>query len=142
MDFICIGATCDPMIRVAQLCVCAFLAVLFLQSGADKVFNWKDELGWISEHFSKTIFKSFVPQMLGAITLFELASGALCGLGALMLLLTGEKDIAQAGVSLASLTLLQLFAGQRIAKDYPGAASIAPYFLLTIAGLALLHQPA
>jgi hypothetical protein len=30
------------------------------------------------------------------------------------------------------LTLTALFFGQRIAKDYPGAAVLVPYFLLTL----------
>jgi hypothetical protein len=31
-----------------------------------------------------------------------------------------------------------LFFGQRMAKDYPGAATLVPYFLLTLAAIYLL----
>lgn len=137
-DFICLGTECDPAIRLAQLAVCAFLGALFLQSGLDKVFNFKAELAWISEHFANTPFKNAVPQMLGMITVFELASGATCAIGGVVLLVSGTKDVALLGVTLAAASLVQLFAGQRIAKDYPGAAVIAPYFLVTLAGFALL----
>lgn len=138
MEFICIGSTCDPPIHIARLAVLAFLAVLFLQSAFDKVLNWKGELGWITEHFAKTPFKNFVPQLLGVITLFELSSGLACALGFVMLALTGEEDIAQFAMTLCAMTFVQLFAGQRLAKDYPGAASIAPYFLIAVVGLVLL----
>jgi uncharacterized membrane protein YphA (DoxX/SURF4 family) len=140
MDFICIGSTCEPALRIAQLLITAFIAVLFTQSGLDKVKNWKDELGWITEHFSSTPFKGAIPQLLAVLTLFEVGSGLICGLGTAMLLLTGEEDIAMFGLALAGVTLLQLFAGQRIAKDYPGAVAVAPYFLLTVIGLILMSQ--
>ena len=139
LDFVCHqAADCTPAVRIAQVLTCAFLAVLFLQSGLDKVFNWKGELGWITEHFSKTPFANFVPQLLGVITLFEVASGVVCGVGAVMLALTGAKSVAVVGVTLAAVSLLQLFAGQRVAKDYPGALAIVPYFILCVVGLALL----
>ena len=138
LDFICLGTECEPALRLAQIAVSAFLSVLFLQSGLDKVFNWKDELGWISEHLSKTPFKNFVPQMLAIITVFEVLSGAACGVGAAMVFVTGQTDVALIGVTLSAASLVQLFAGQRIAKDYPGAATLVPYFLVTLAGFALL----
>ncbi len=138
LDVVCMGTECEPAIRIAQLCVCVFLSVLFLQSGIDKVRHWKDELGWITDHFSKTAFNAVVPQLLGVITLFELSAGVLTGAGAAMLLATGDKDIALLGVTVSAISLIQLFLGQRIAKDYPGAAVLVPYFIVTIAGLLLL----
>ena len=138
-EFLCAGTEdfCDPAIRIAQLFVCAFLAILFLQSGLDKVFNWKGELGWITDHFAETPFKGIVPQMLAVITLFEVAAGATSAAGTVMLLVDGREDIALIGVILSGLSLLQLFAGQRIAKDYPGAAVLVPYFLVTLFALVL-----
>lgn len=138
MDFICFGGECNPPIRFAQLAMLAFLAVLFLQSGFDKVLNWKDELGWIRDHFAKTPFKNFVPQLLGVITVFEVASGVASALGFVMLLFTGGKTMAILAVSLSTASLVQLFAGQRIAKDYAGAGALVPYFLVTIVGFGLL----
>jgi hypothetical protein len=39
---------------------------------------------------------------------------------------------------LSGLTIVALFFGQRMAKEYPGAASLVPYFLVTLAGIYLL----
>ena len=30
------------------------VAILFIQSGLDKVFDWKGNLEWLTGHFSKT----------------------------------------------------------------------------------------
>jgi hypothetical protein len=43
-------------------------------------------------------------------------------------------------VVLSGAALLCLFLGQRIAKDYPGAAALVPYILVVIAGLIWLGQ--
>jgi hypothetical protein len=41
------------------------------------------------------------------------------------------------GAQLAALNVVMLFFGQRIAKDYAGAAALVPYFILS-AGTVLL----
>ena len=40
--------------------------------------------------------------------------------------------LALYGTILASVALIMLFLGQRIAKDYVGAQSLVSYFILTI----------
>ena len=52
-----------------------FLAILFIQSGLDKVTDWKGNLGWLTGHFEKTFIGGMVPMMLGTITASELATG-------------------------------------------------------------------
>jgi hypothetical protein len=42
------------------------------------------------------------------------------------------------GAQLSALNLVMLFFGQRIAKDYAGAAALVPYFLLSIGSILLL----
>ena len=126
---------CDPMLRIAQILVSALLGVLFTQSALDKVFDWSGNIGWITEHFSKTPFRNVVKPMVGVLTLMEALTGALCLVGALLILGLRYTLVAEIGVVLAGITLLQLFAGQRIAKDYNGAAQIAPYFAIVILGL-------
>jgi hypothetical protein len=54
-----------------------------------------------------------------------------------MLLITGQEDFAIIGLELSALSVLSLFTGQRIAKDYGGAASLVGYFLLICFGLFL-----
>jgi len=109
-----------------------FVAILFVQSGLDKVFDWKGNLGWLNGHFSKTILAPMVPMLLGTITLMELATGVLAAAGIVYFLATGSLIlIFLCGVG-GALSIIALFFGQRIAKDYPGAAVLVPYFILQI----------
>ena len=121
----------------AQILVSAFLAVLFLQSGLDKVFDFKGNLDWLKGHFSKTPLKSMVPFMLGTVTVLELAAGIVSAIGVVMLLFDGSMFFALKGAQLSAISILMLFFGQRIAKDYEGAATLVGYFLLSIAGIFL-----
>ena len=125
-------------IHFSQLLTALFLAILFLQSGLDKVFNFGDNLGWLTGHFSKTPFRGQVKMMLITITITEVAAGVLALLGAGQIVLNGEKTFAMYGAQLAALDIAMLFFGQRIAKDYAGAASLVPYFILCIGEILLL----
>ncbi len=125
-------------IHFSQLITALFLAILFLQSGLDKVFNFGDNLGWLTGHFSKTPFRGQVKMMLITITITEVAAGALALLGAGQIILNGEKTFAMYGAQLAALDIAMLFFGQRIAKDYAGAASLVPYFIVCIGEILLL----
>ncbi len=129
-------AGCSPLLLLAQVFAAGLLGILFGQSALDKVLDWSGNIGWITEKFSDTPFAGAVTPMVGLLTLFEAATGAACALGALLLLF-GIPEVAAIGFVLAGLTFLQLFFGLRITKDYPGAAQLAPYFLVMLAGLAL-----
>jgi putative oxidoreductase len=118
-----------------RLFVLLFLAALFIQSGSDKVFGWKGNLEWLKGHFAASFLRSSVPLLLFVITVFEVLAGLLLLTGAILLLATGSYFVAKAGLAFGALALLCLFTGQRIAKDYPGAASLVPYFILTLLGL-------
>lgn len=108
------------------------VAVLFIQSGLDKVFDWEGNLGWLTGHFSKTFMGGMVPLLLGTITVMEVATGLLSGVGLIYFLITGSLVlIFWASVSGAA-SIIALFFGQRIAKDYAGAAVLIPYFILMI----------
>ena len=50
------------------------------------------------------------------------------------------KEIALLGVELSAITLLFLLIGQRLAKDYAGAMSLAVYFIITLWGVFLLNS--
>ncbi len=122
-----------PSDNLLALFIGIFWAILFLQSGLDKVFDWKGNLGWLKGHFEKSILKSVVTPMLGLLTLIELLAGAISAYGVIHLLVTGYKNWIVTGLILSIVSLLMLFFGQRIAKDYTGAQTIAIYF-----GVALL----
>ena len=108
------------------------LAILFIQSGLDKVFDWKGNLGWLTGHFSKTFLAPTVPLLLATITVMELTAGVLSALGIIHFLVTASTSVIFWAAALGTGSLSALFFGQRVAKDYPGAAVLVPYFLLTL----------
>jgi len=46
--------------------------------------------------------------------------------------------VAYFGAVIAGVNIVALFFGQRVSKDYAGAAALVPYFLLTLAAVYLL----
>jgi TRAP-type mannitol/chloroaromatic compound transport system permease large subunit len=62
----------------------------------------------------------------------EIATGFLSAVGVIYFLVSGSLVLIFYAAVLGALSLLALFFGQRIAKDYPGAAVIVPYFILTL----------
>lgn len=122
-------------IHIVQLAFSAMTAVLFLQSGLDKVINWKSEKEWLTGHFSKSILKGTVPILLPVITLIELGAGLFSAIGIFCVLLGCGSSMGLLGMLLAVKAIFLLFFGQRVAKDYAGAASLIPYFLMVMAGL-------
>ncbi len=119
-----------------------FIAILFIQSGLDKVFDWKGNLEWLTGHFSKTIFSKFVWIMLAKLTALELATGFLSLAGLIYFLVSGSTIIIFAAATLGALTVTGLFFGQRIAKDYAGAAILVPYFILLLIVIWLTNPTA
>lgn len=111
------------------------IAILFTQSGLDKIANYSAEKAFYTEHFKDSILSGMVGLMMPVITLFETAAGLLSALGLIIYLLNGNPDLAILGMLLSCLSIIQLFFGQRVAKDYAGAAVLVPYFLLTVGGL-------
>jgi hypothetical protein len=107
-------------------------SILFIQSGLDKVFDWKGNLAWLTGHFSKTFLSALVPVMLATITVMELATGFTSAFGIIKFLLTGSMDLMFYASVLGAASITALFFGQRVAKDYPGAAVLVPYFILLI----------
>lgn len=125
---------------VLQILISAFFAILFLQSGIDKILDRKGNLEWLTGHFAKSPLAGTVPLLLGVITLMELAAGALSAIGCVLVLFWHDSTIAFYGAIVSGLALLALFFGQRTAKDYPGAAALVPYFLVVIAAVIWLGQ--
>src|SRR6187399_2082795 len=108
------------------------VSILFIQSCLDKVLDWKGNLGFLKDHFSKTIFAGTVPPMLATITVMELVTGLLAGAGIIYFLMAGSLSIIFYSSIVGAASITALFFGQRIAKDYPGAAVLVPYFILLL----------
>jgi hypothetical protein len=126
---------------LVRLAVAAWLGILFLQSGIDKIVDRKGNVEWLTGHFAKSPLASQVVIMLTVVTLIEVAAGALSALGVPWLLFTGSRIPAALGALLSITALLMLFFGQRMAKDYAGAAALVPYFILASCGLGLMGLP-
>jgi len=123
-----------------QIFVSAFLAILFLQSGIDKVVDRRGNFEWLKGHFAKSPLAGIVPALLICITILEMAAGTLSAVGCLLVILLKDSTIAFYGAILSAAAITALFFGQRMAKEYAGAAVLVPYFLLTLVAIYLLAQ--
>lgn len=120
------------------------LGICFAQSAYDKCRNYKGNLEWLKGHFSASPLAGIVSILLPTLTLLELLAG-LFGLaaGGFWIFEGIGGDFSPVLISLALFfcmaSLLALFSGQRLAKDYPGAASLVPYMILAGLSLALFY---
>jgi len=126
------------LILSAPVFCLAFLAILFLQSGLDKVFNYKGNKEWLSGHFANSPLKNMVNLMVPLITVLEVTAGAFCAAGIVFYLIDRSTEIGLIGAQLATLSILALFFGQRVAQDYVGAATLTTYFIICIMTMVLL----
>ncbi|MEM9363405.1 MAG: DoxX family protein [Bacteroidota bacterium] len=127
------------MEHIAKILLLTFLAITFIQSGLDKMVDWKGNLGWLKGHFSKTLFKNVVPLLLGIVLILECVAGVLAIAGAIQLLTSDVSSFALYAAILSCITLLLLLLGQRVAKDYDGARTIVIYFIPAIFLVFLLQ---
>jgi uncharacterized membrane protein YphA (DoxX/SURF4 family) len=117
-----------------------FTAILFTQSGLDKVFNLSGNMEWLKGHFSKTFLAPTTPMMVVTITILEVVTGVGTAIGLVYFLATGVTTIIWYSSIAGAATLCGLFFGQRVAQDYPGAAILVPYFILQLI-LVYLSKP-
>jgi hypothetical protein len=125
-------------VYLLQILVSIFLAILFLQSGIDKIADRRGNLEWLTGHFAKSPLAKLVPLMLLIVTALELAAGGLSAAGTMQLLVSRGSALAFFGACVSAIALVSLFFGQRMAKDYPGAATLVPYFILVMFAIILL----
>jgi diacylglycerol kinase len=130
----------DSAFYILQILVSAFLAVLFLQSGIDKVVDRRGNRAYLEQHFAKSPLAGTVGPMFVVVTILEVSAGALSGVGCAVLLLTHDSTVAFLGAIVGGINLTALFFGQRVAKDYAGAAALVPYFLLALTAIYLLAE--
>ena len=126
--------------NLPTLFITAFLGILFLQSGLDKVLDYKGNLDYFRDHFKNSPLASSVSLLLPSITLLEVATGVVSAWAFLQTLVTGQSSAAIFSPALAGASLLGLFFGQRLAKDYAGAAALVPYFLVVLLGLWMIKM--
>ena len=121
--------------EIVQILIGLFLGIGLLQSGTDKIVDWKGNMSFLTEHFAKNFMRSLVTPMLLVVTVLETIGGILCLGGVAMALLHQNFDLILMGMIVIAFNFVALFAGQRLSKDYAGAAVLVNYFILTIIGI-------
>jgi uncharacterized membrane protein YphA (DoxX/SURF4 family) len=126
--------------HATEILLLLFLIITFVQSGLDKIFDWGGNVSWLKSHFAATPLKNMVPFLVGIILVIEIIAGVLCVFGVYELVVLGESTFAIYGAILSCIALLMLLFGQRMAKDYDGARTIAIYFVPAIFLVFLLQS--
>ena len=126
------------LLNIVQSLIGFFLSIALLQSGLDKIIDRKGNLKWLSGHFSNSPLRGLVPLLLNVVTVLEIFAGSCTLIGSFVNLVNGNNMLLTAGLLVAALNFLALFFGQRIAKDYEGAAVLVNYFILNVLGLLSL----
>lgn len=125
--------------HITEIILLLFLAITFLQSGLDKILDWKGNIGWLKEHFSKTFMGKMVKINVAIILVIETVAGLLAILGIYQLIVNDNATLGFYAAILSAITLLLLLFGQRVAKDYDGARTIVIYLIPTIFALYILQ---
>lgn len=115
-----------------------FFTILFIQSGFDKALNWKGNLEWINGYFANSPLQKATPVLLWILTFLEIGAGLFSALGVIMMFFCYCCNYIYLGAFMSGLSLLALFFGMRIAKDYSAAASLAGYFAAYMGWIVLL----
>lgn len=128
----------QPFLAIIILAI--FFIITFLQSGLDKLKNKEGNIAWFKSQFENTVLKPIVLPLFWLIAIQEIVV-SLYLIYALFRIFMGQYDTTELTWGfLATLVLLvQLFFGQRIAKDYVGASGIVPYIIVSF--LAVIFCP-
>ena len=119
-------------IEIAQILVSIFFSIVFFQSGIDKINDAEGNLKFFNQHFKGTFFQNYTSISLILLQFLEITSAFLCCLGIFYKFLYHDSIFIYYGLLMSAIVLLSLLLGQRLAKDYAGAADITIYFILCI----------
>ena len=127
-----------PM-ELCQIFIAIFLFIAFFQSGLDKVIDRKGNLDFLKAHFSDSPIIKIIPIMLLILTFLEIIGSLMLGYGVYYAFVNRSTLWIFYGFVVIAITIIILFAGQRIAKDYLGAADLVPYFILIMLGIMSMY---
>ena len=127
-----------PM-ELCQILIAIFLSIAFLQSGLDKVTDRKGNLEFLNIHFGDSLLLKTIPFMLLILTFLELMGSLMLLYGVYYAFTSRSTLWIFYGFVVLAITIIILFAGQRIAKDYLGAADLVPYFILIMLGIMSMY---
>ena len=128
----------DPLV-LCQILIAIFISIAFMQSGLDKVLDRKGNLEFFKIHFANSFLNNFTPLLLTILTIFELVGGFTLIYGIYFAFVYRTTLWIFYGFVMIALTIIFLFAGQRIVKDYLGAADLVPYFILIMLGIMSMY---
>jgi|TARA_B110000037_G_C16945626_1_gene434645 uncharacterized membrane protein YphA (DoxX/SURF4 family) len=128
----------DPLV-LCQILIAIFISIVFIQSGLDKVLNRRNNLEYFKVQFSKSIFNKVYPILLSLLTILELVGGLMLVYGIYFSFAEKTTLWIFYGLVYLAITMIFLLLGQRIAKDYVGAADLVPYFILIILGIMSMY---
>jgi hypothetical protein len=128
---------------ISLLFISIFFSILFLQSGLDKIIDFSGNLNYFKTHFENSILKKWTRFLLIIITFLECITGLVFLIAIFFYFVSGLHLIYAHwfmtwGLVLSAITLCCLFLGQRLAKDYAGAATLISYFLVNLLGFIAL----
>ena len=119
-------------IKIVQILASLFFSIVFFQSGIDKIIDRKGNLEFFKDHFKDTILNKIFSPALSILVFLEITTAGVCLFGFTYSLIFADTTFIFYGLLLAGLVLLMLLFGQRVAKDYIGAADITVYFIVCI----------
>ena len=119
-------------IIIVQVFVSVFFSIVFFQSGIDKIIDRKGNHEFFKDHFKDTPLDKIVSPALSILAFLEITTAGICLFGFIYSLIYADTVFIFYGIVLAGLVLLMLLFGQRVAKDYIGAADITVYFIVCI----------
>ncbi len=123
--------------KIVFVFVLTFFSIVFIQSGVDKVADYKGNLAFLNDLLKIYFSPPLIKFSLIVVTIFELISGILCLIGIVDSIFNKSNFIGLLGLIIGSLALLILLFGQRVSKNYEGAKTIAVYFIIAMIGIAL-----
>src|SRR5437867_12525509 len=101
-----------------QIFTAAFLAILFLQSGIDKIVDRRGNLEWLKGHFAKSPLAGIAPLMVTANTILEIAARPLSATGRALIVFSRDSTAAISGAIVSGILIHALISAQRMAQRY------------------------
>src|SRR5258707_14352182 len=93
-------------IFILQILTSAFLGILFLQSGIDKIVDRRGNLEFLQGHFAKSRLAGTVPLLVTVITGLEITAGALSAIGCAMIILTRDLTVSFYGAVISAMAIV------------------------------------
>ena len=95
--------------KIAFIFVLAFFLIVFIQSGLDKVFDYKGNSSFLNDSLGPFFSKPLITLALISVTILELTSGLLCLLGIVDVIFNDSYFIGLIGVIIGSVASVNTF---------------------------------